>query len=265
MIISMPPADTSTATGTAEAEVRAVLAAYVDAHARRDAEHPRVLRGRRRPLQSRARCSRCGNDGRRRRGHPGVACHVDGPVLLEHRDLEVAAEGAVAFAYALTKMTAKPFRSPEPFSFWLRSTFGLRLLDSRWRIVREHESTPLHGRVLPRRDRPRTLTRGSAEWRDAPAPRRGGGRLRERRRRQGPGTPPMPAIVSRGWAKRARTGLLLEKRCDTPRVHPNVGAARGSGEPEHAHGREGSHVRDRVRPAARGCLSRAGNRSADQR
>jgi len=38
MITSASPDNTSTTTGTAEAEVRAVLASYVDAHARRDAE-----------------------------------------------------------------------------------------------------------------------------------------------------------------------------------------------------------------------------------
>ena len=136
----------STATGSAEAGVRAVLAQYVEAHARRDPEAILAFfaDGAARynlapPLQQGAGTMVGDVEGVR-----SWLATFDGPVVLEHRDLEVAADGAVAFAYALTKMTAKPVGAPEPFSFWLRSTFGLRLLDGGWRIVHEHESTPFY-------------------------------------------------------------------------------------------------------------------------
>lgn len=68
----------------------------------------------------------------------------DGPVRIEYRDPVVAAAGDVAFVHTLTKMTATPAGAPESFSFWFRSTFGLRRQEDAWRIVHRHESTPFH-------------------------------------------------------------------------------------------------------------------------
>jgi ketosteroid isomerase-like protein len=137
---------TTTDGGAPEAEVRAVLAEYVEAHARRDPEAILAFfaDGAARynlapPLQQSAGTMVGDVEGVR-----AWLAGFDGPVVLQHRDLDVAADGTVAFAFALTKMTAKPVGAPEPFSFWLRSTFGLRLVDGRWRIVHEHESTPFY-------------------------------------------------------------------------------------------------------------------------
>jgi ketosteroid isomerase-like protein len=136
----------TTAGPAAEGEVRAVLAEYVEAHARRDAEAILAFfaDGAARynlapPLRQGAGTMVGDVEGVR-----AWLAGFDGPVVLEHRDLDVAVDGGVAFAYALTMMTAKPVGAAEPFSFWLRSTFGLRLLDGRWRIVHEHESTPFY-------------------------------------------------------------------------------------------------------------------------
>jgi ketosteroid isomerase-like protein len=137
---------TPTTAGTAEAQVRAVLAQYVEAHARRDAEAilgfftDGAARYNLAPPLRQSAGTMVGDVEGVRRWLAGF----DGPVLLEHRDLDVVADESVAFAHALTKMTACPVGAPEPFSFWLRSTFGLRLLDGRWRIVHEHTSTPFH-------------------------------------------------------------------------------------------------------------------------
>jgi ketosteroid isomerase-like protein len=68
----------------------------------------------------------------------------DGPVLIDYQDPVVTASGDVAFVHTLTKMTATPAGAPEPFSFWFRSTFGLRRQEEGWRIVHRHESTPFH-------------------------------------------------------------------------------------------------------------------------
>ena len=50
----------------------------------------------------------------------------------------------MAFVHCLTRMTATPMGSPDPFSLWLRSTFGLRRIEGRWLITHRHESTPFH-------------------------------------------------------------------------------------------------------------------------
>jgi ketosteroid isomerase-like protein len=67
-----------------------------------------------------------------------------GPIDVEYRDPVVTADGEVAFVHTLTRMTATPAGAPEAFSFWFRSTFGLRRLGGEWRIVHRHESTPFH-------------------------------------------------------------------------------------------------------------------------
>jgi ketosteroid isomerase-like protein len=137
---------TTMADATADAQVRAVLAEYVEAYARRDPEailaffaDDAARYNLAPPLRQSAGTMVGDVEGVR-----AWLAGFDGPVVLEHRDLVVAAEAAVAFAFALTKMTAKPVGAPEAFSFWLRSTFGLRLLDGRWRIVHEHSSTPFY-------------------------------------------------------------------------------------------------------------------------
>ena len=137
---------TSTATGTAEAEIRSVLEEYTAAYARRDAEGilaffaPGASRYDLAPPLQQAPGTMVGDV-------EGVAAWLagfDGPVLIEHRDLEVTADGEVAFAHALTRMTATPTGAPSSFSFWLRSTYGLRRQDGRWLLVHQHRSTPFH-------------------------------------------------------------------------------------------------------------------------
>lgn len=68
----------------------------------------------------------------------------DGPVRVEHRDLAVSVAGDVAFAHSLSSMTATPAAAPESFTFWFRSTYGLRRVEGTWRIAHEHQSTPFH-------------------------------------------------------------------------------------------------------------------------
>jgi ketosteroid isomerase-like protein len=138
---------TSTGTSThTEAEIRAVLDQHAAAHAARDAEaivaayaDGAVRYALAPPLQQ--------GPGTMVGDVQGVRAWLatfDGPVRIEHRDLVVTADGSVAFASALTRMTATPAGAAEPFSFWFRSTFGLRRVDGWWRIVHEHESTPFH-------------------------------------------------------------------------------------------------------------------------
>jgi ketosteroid isomerase-like protein len=68
----------------------------------------------------------------------------DGPVEIVHLDPTVVMSGDVAFVHCLTQMTATPSGSEDSFSFWMRSTYGLRRIDGRWLMVHRHESVPFH-------------------------------------------------------------------------------------------------------------------------
>jgi ketosteroid isomerase-like protein len=70
--------------------------------------------------------------------------NFDGPIRIDYQDPVVTAAGDVAFVHTLTRMTATPAGSPESFSLWFRSTFGLCRQEDGWRIVHRHESTPFH-------------------------------------------------------------------------------------------------------------------------
>jgi ketosteroid isomerase-like protein len=129
-----------------EVEVRAVLDEYAAAHAACDVERmlapfaAGAVRYSLAPPLQQAPGTMVGDAEGLRKWLSGFT----GPVLIERRDLTVAVDGTVAFAHALSRMTATPAGATEPFSFWFRSTFGLRRLDGQWRIVHLHDSTPFH-------------------------------------------------------------------------------------------------------------------------
>jgi ketosteroid isomerase-like protein len=68
----------------------------------------------------------------------------DGPVLIDYRNPVVTTDGDVAFVHTFTQMTARPAGALDSFSFWLRSTYGLRRIDGTWRITHRHESVPFY-------------------------------------------------------------------------------------------------------------------------
>ena len=68
----------------------------------------------------------------------------DSAVDFEVRDLEVTADGDLAFCHSLNRMSAVPRGQGEPFSLWYRSTVCLRRVDGAWRIAHEHDSTPFY-------------------------------------------------------------------------------------------------------------------------
>ncbi|MFD9697941.1 YybH family protein [Lentzea sp. NPDC059081] len=74
----------------------------------------------------------------------GWMAGFEGPITLEHRDLEVAVSGDVAFVHGLARLAAVPVGYPQGFSMWLRTTVGLRRRDGRWVVVHEHQSVPFH-------------------------------------------------------------------------------------------------------------------------
>jgi ketosteroid isomerase-like protein len=71
-----------------------------------------------------------------------------GAVDYEIRDLEVVVDGDLACAHALHRMGASHgsgrTSSEEPFTLWFRVTTIFRRLGDDWKVVHEHESTPLH-------------------------------------------------------------------------------------------------------------------------
>ena len=133
-------------TATEQAGILAVLDEYVAAHADRDADRilaaftDDAVRYTLAPPLAQEPGTEYGDaDGVR-----AWLTTFDGPVLLHHRDRVVAVTGDVAFAHTLTSMTATPAGASQPFTFWFRSTFGLRRIEGTWRIVHQHDSTPFH-------------------------------------------------------------------------------------------------------------------------
>lgn len=133
-------------TAAVEDQVRAVLAQVRATHAARDAhgimglyEGTAVRYTLAPPLQQEN-----GTEYGDAEGLEKWLATFDGPVQIEHRDPQVTADGDVAFVHTLSRMTATPAGAPESFSFWYRSTFGLRRIDGGWCIVHQHDSTPFH-------------------------------------------------------------------------------------------------------------------------
>jgi uncharacterized protein (TIGR02246 family) len=141
--------DTSTSPARAaatDAEILAVLDEHAAAHAARDVQRmiapytddavrytlaPPLKQGRDTPYGT--------SEGLR-----AWLATFDGPVLIDYHDPVVTADGDVAFVHTLTRMTATPAGATDSFSFWFRSTYGLRRIGGTWRITHQHESTPFH-------------------------------------------------------------------------------------------------------------------------
>jgi len=68
----------------------------------------------------------------------------EAPPRREVTQLEITADGDVAFATSIDSMTATPRGATEPFTLWYRVTLGLRRIDGRWLVTHEHESVPFH-------------------------------------------------------------------------------------------------------------------------
>ncbi|HEX3489387.1 MAG TPA: nuclear transport factor 2 family protein [Streptosporangiaceae bacterium] len=133
-------------TTTTTTAVRDLLAAHAAAHAAREPERIMALYSANPvtytlapPLQQGPDTEYGTIDGLRR-----WMDTFDGPIRIDYQDPVVTAAGDVAFVHTLTRMTATPAGAPESFSFWFRSTFGLRRQEDGWRIVHRHESTPFH-------------------------------------------------------------------------------------------------------------------------
>ena len=85
-----------------------------------------------------------GLDARDPEAVAGWMAGFDGPITVEHRDLDIAVSGDVAFVHGLQRLAAVPIGYPEGFSMWTRVTVGLRRRDGRWLVTHEHQSVPFY-------------------------------------------------------------------------------------------------------------------------
>ena len=65
----------------------------------------------------------------------------DGPPRWEDREVTVAADGDIAFAHALSRVTGHR-KDGVDVDMWFRTTLGMRRIDGEWRIVHDHGSVP---------------------------------------------------------------------------------------------------------------------------
>jgi uncharacterized protein (TIGR02246 family) len=63
------------------------------------------------------------------------------PLEYDVHELDIAVDGDVAFARCLNRFGGTKTDGKRVIN-WLRSTFGLRRIDGRWKVVHEHVSVP---------------------------------------------------------------------------------------------------------------------------
>ena len=82
--------------------------------------------------------------GRESYGKQWEACLAmcPGPMAFEIHDLDIAANGDVAFSHHLLKHGGKDPETGEEHTCWIRVTSGYRKRNGKWSIVHEHFSAP---------------------------------------------------------------------------------------------------------------------------
>ena len=66
----------------------------------------------------------------------------EAPPEREVTQLSIVADGDVAYATSLDRMTATPKGGAPSFTLWHRATLGLRRIDGEWLVAHEHHSVP---------------------------------------------------------------------------------------------------------------------------
>lgn len=61
----------------------------------------------------------------------------------EYRELEIAADEAVAFCHSLDHITGKRTDGTNT-DVWVRETLGLRKIEGEWKIAHQHQSVPFY-------------------------------------------------------------------------------------------------------------------------
>jgi uncharacterized protein (TIGR02246 family) len=83
---------------------------------------------------------RLGKAASRARAADWVASY-EGAIGWESRDVEVFADGDVAFSHSLSHVTGKQ-KTGADVDMWFRTTLGLQRRSGHWLIVHEHNSSP---------------------------------------------------------------------------------------------------------------------------
>jgi PhnB protein len=136
--------DARTATAMNEAQIRAVVDDWADAHRVKDAGRVvshlapgDVQFTMAPPLQY---------TGANARGEKAIAewfSGFDGPMGYDVRELAITAGEDAAFCHFLNRLSATA-RHQGTFAMWNRVTLGFRKLDGRWLITHVHSSVPFY-------------------------------------------------------------------------------------------------------------------------
>ena len=68
---------------------------------------------------------------------------VRGPIDYEMRDLQITANGDIAFCRCLSHVRSMRTNG-EKADYWVRVTSGLRKMNGQWMVTHEHISAPIH-------------------------------------------------------------------------------------------------------------------------
>jgi ketosteroid isomerase-like protein len=93
---------------------------------------------------------RYGGLDRKRRAWQDVFATYPGPFSYEIRELDVAADGALAFVHGVNRVKGT-LANGHVTDMWVRWTACFRRIDGAWRVVHDHVSVPAeleHGRAL---------------------------------------------------------------------------------------------------------------------
>lgn len=67
----------------------------------------------------------------------------EGPIGVEHAELEIVSGDDVAYLHALAHLTGKRTDGTHT-DVWYRETLGLRKFDGEWKIAHQHQSVPMY-------------------------------------------------------------------------------------------------------------------------
>jgi ketosteroid isomerase-like protein len=127
---------------SAEAEIRTVLEARVEAMRRKDAAAAIALLAP--DITAFEMAPPLALKGEAARDEAGLAAWFamfDGGVEVELRDLVIETGGDVAIAHSLNRLVATR-KDGVAVDFWMRSTLGFRRIEGAWKISHGHTSLP---------------------------------------------------------------------------------------------------------------------------
>jgi ketosteroid isomerase-like protein len=135
----------SNASASNEAQIRALIDDWAEAHRVKDAVRvtshytpDNVQFGMAPPLKL------AGPTARDTKAFADWFAGFDGPIDYDIRDLTVFAGEDTAFCYFLNRLGATSIKFHARFEVWNRGTLGLRKVDGRWKIAHQHASVPFY-------------------------------------------------------------------------------------------------------------------------